>query len=206
MNSNTALYLLDFAKTIAGGYTNKIQAKDNPKDFAHINFFFIPISWSILKDPGFYSEQSYEYDPWAPYRQNIHRLYFNDDYLIMENYTLNNSERVAGASIYPTLLDQIRRDRITFRPGCSMNFKLINTGHYKGSIEEGNKCLTSRSGELTYIMSKVEIANKIWTSEEKGFNLKSNKQVWGSENGPFIFHKYINLDSDINEEWLRGKK
>ena len=52
--------LLKFAKTLAGHYSNREQSQDNPKDFAHINIFFRPLPWDVLKAPGFYSEQSYD--------------------------------------------------------------------------------------------------------------------------------------------------
>ena len=72
MNKNLAL--AEFAKTLAGVYDNIEQSQKDPKDFAHINIFFRPLPWDVLKAPGFYSEQSYDHDPWRPYRQGIHRL------------------------------------------------------------------------------------------------------------------------------------
>ena len=71
-DNNEALLL--FAKTLSGHYSNLEQSQENPKDFAHINIFFRPLPWDVLKGPGFYSEQSYDHDPWRPYRQGVHRL------------------------------------------------------------------------------------------------------------------------------------
>ena len=69
--------LLRFVKTLAGKYSNFEQAQLDPKYFAHINTYFRPIEWDIFNAPGFYSEQSYDYSPWAPYRQSLHRLLLN---------------------------------------------------------------------------------------------------------------------------------
>ena len=60
-----------FASVLAGQFSNKEQSQENPKDFAHINIYFRPLPWSVLKAPAFYSEQSYDYSPWSPYRQGV---------------------------------------------------------------------------------------------------------------------------------------
>ena len=206
MDSINNKHLLDFAKIIAGGYTNKLQAQKDSKNFPHINFYFIPISWSILNAPAFYSEQSYEYDPWAPYRQNVHKLIFNNMTLIMENYMIINKERIAGAYQNPKLLKEIKKEKISIRSGCSMVFESLKFGHYIGEVEAGKKCLIYRSKESTYLISKVEIKNKVWTSEERGLNTTTDRYVWGSEKGPFIFNKIVDLGQDLGEEWIDGKK
>ena len=85
--SDTNEALLLFAKTLSGHYSNLQQSQENPKDFAHINIFFRPLPWDVLKAPGFYSEQSYDHDPWRPYRQGIHRLLpAEGETFIVENY------------------------------------------------------------------------------------------------------------------------
>ena len=78
--------LILFANTLAGVYDNYDQSQENPKDFARINIFFRPLPWNIFEGPGFYSEQCYDYAPWEPYRQGLHRLKKKDDLFIMENY------------------------------------------------------------------------------------------------------------------------
>ena len=85
-----------------------------------------------------------------------------------------------------------------------MLFKSINFGHYIGGIEPGKKCLISQSRESTYLISKVEIKNKVWTSEERGLNTKNDKYVWGSEKGPFIFNKVVDLGENLGGEWISG--
>ena len=82
MISQSSLFL--FANTLTKKYSNYEQAQENPKDFAHINIYFRPIDWSILNGPWFYSEQSYDYAPWSPYRQGLHKLSTFGDIYVME--------------------------------------------------------------------------------------------------------------------------
>ena len=77
-----------FAKTLTGHYSNKEQAQRNPQFFAHINIYFRPLEWSTFEGPWFYSEQSYDYAPWSPYKQAFHRLIKSKDIFIVENYSI----------------------------------------------------------------------------------------------------------------------
>ena len=113
MNKTSSLI---FARTLSGHFSNKDQAQNSPNKFAHINIYFRPISWSILKGPGFYSEQSYDYSPWLPYRQGLHKLLWDKKYFIIENYEIKELERVAGAGFEPALLEEIKGKEIFQRP------------------------------------------------------------------------------------------
>ena len=105
MNKNLAL--AEFAKTLSGVYDNIEQSQKDPKDFARINIFFRPLPWHIFEGPGFYSEQCYDYAPWDPYRQGIHRLTTHEDTFVVENYGFTNPRRLAGAGRDPQIMNAI---------------------------------------------------------------------------------------------------
>jgi len=202
MNIETNNAILKFAKIISGAYSNELQSQSFPKDFAHINIFFRPIDWSIMNGPGLYSEQIYNYSPWSPYRQALHKIYMSQGILKVENYMLKNKERIAGAGNDKKLLEELHRDKILIRPGCTMLFKLIKESFYIGNIEEGNKCILHRDGKETYLVSKVELREDSLISEDSGIDKETNQKVWGSENGAFIFKKTRSFKEDINEKWI----
>ena len=114
--------LINFGKTIAGKYTNKTQAQLQPKKFAHINIYFQPLPWSVLKGPGFYSEQSFDYSPWTPYRQSVHMLSIKNGVFIMNNFLINEAIRVAGGGFNRNLLTGLAKINLKLRSGCSMHF------------------------------------------------------------------------------------
>ena len=193
--------LLLFAQTMAGIYSNYEQAQFQPNKFAHINIYFRPLSWSILKGPWFYSEQSYDYDPWSPYRQGIHKLIKIENTFIVENYALNVPQRVAGSGFNQELLNNIQRKDFIQRSGCAMHFKETSPGHYLGQVETGRKCLIKTSEAITYLVSKVEFDNNNWTSLDEGIDISSNKKVWGSEHGPLKFKKIKSLSNLMVGQW-----
>ncbi len=193
--------LILFSETLAGKYSNKDQAQENPRYFANINIYFVPLSWSIFQGPGFYSEQSFDYSPWSPYRQGLHKLYQKKDILIMNNYQLERPERLAGAGFRPELLNDLKNISATPRLGCAMYFKEVKPGHYQGSVEPGKKCLIKRDDCLTYLKSKVEFNDYSWTSLDQGFDIETNKLKWGSEYGPLKFKRLSNLSNEIRKNW-----
>ena len=195
--------LLVFARTLSGRFSNKEQVQKNPRLFAHINIYFLPLPWSIFRGPGFYSEQSYDYSPWSPYRQSIHRLVELDQLIIMENYRLKNEQRIAGAGLYPSLLKNIKLNKSEFRAGCSMHFREISPGHYQGEVEPGRLCIIPWQGEKTYLTSKVEFDKYNWESLDQGFNIKTNQHVWGSENGPLYFKRIYTYDDTLTKNLSR---
>ncbi|MFL0754967.1 MAG: chromophore lyase CpcT/CpeT [Prochlorococcus sp.] len=193
---------LRFAKILAGHYSNKAQAQEDPVNFARINIYFQPLHWDVFRAPGYYSEQSYDYDPWRPYRQGIHKLKARKELFIVENYGLPEPIRIAGAGFQPDLLNNICADTLLPRYGCAMHFREITPGHYKGLVEPGNRCLIPREGKMTYLVSEVEFNEQIWVSRDSGFDPKTNEKLWGSEHGPLRFQRAANLGSHLTEGWL----
>jgi len=194
--------LLLFAKTLAGKYSNADQAQKEPKSFAHINIYFRPLKWDILKGPWFYSEQSYDYAPWSPYRQGIHKLSKIKGIFVVENYALKEPERLAGSGFMPELLQNINKNSFFKRCGCAMHFSRIKPGQYIGEVEPGKKCLITKGGKSTYLVSTVEFTKSKWIGIDEGFDIKSNKKVWGSIDGKLEFKKTEQIGINLFEDWL----
>ncbi len=193
--------ILDFAKTLSGQFSNREQSQNDPKYFAHINIFFIPINWSFFEAPGFYSEQSYDYDPWAPYRQGVHKLIKKGNVFVVKNYQLSVPQRFAGSGSEPSLLDDLTFDKILRRQGCDMHFKELGPRHYLGQIQPGRKCIIPRGDKITYLMSHVEINDERLLSLDEGYEVNTNHREWGSEHGPLQFKRVQSYNENITENW-----
>ena len=194
--------LLRFARTLAGHYSNHKQARENPKDFAHINIYFRPLEWAVLQGPGFYSEQSYDHDPWRPYRQGIHRLQLRGDTFVVENYGFPDAIRLAGSGQRPELLKSLDVSRLSPRCGCAMYFTEHAQGRYQGRVEPGEQCLVPRDGQMTYLVSEVDVDQTTWVSRDRGFDPKTHEQRWGSEHGPLQFERMAFFNDLITPAWL----
>jgi CpeT protein len=190
--------LITLARWMAGDFSNQKQAFENPKQYAHIHVFFRPLPFEFFSGIGFYSEQVYDYDLWTPYRQGIHRLIDNGDHIYIENYSLKDPVQYAGAARELTILQTINHGCIERRYCCSMIFK--RQGQiFQGGVEPGNKCLIPRNGHQTYLISEVELTENTWNSLDKGMDIETHQQIWGSTAGPLRFEKKQSFADEVAE-------
>jgi CpeT protein len=195
MNTTTTNNLITLAQWMAGDFSNGQQSIDNPQLFAHIHVFFRPLPFSFFNAIGFYSEQVYDYDLWSPYRQGIHRVVDRGEDIYIENYGLQDSIRYAGAGRELSILNTITTDAIERRHNCSMVFKRQDDTFY-GNVE-GTECLIDRQGCSTYLVSEVEVTATTFLSLDRGMDLTTHAQMWGSTNGPLKFAKIQDFSSEI---------
>ncbi|MBP5972389.1 chromophore lyase CpcT/CpeT [Brasilonema sp. CT11] len=188
MTSVKANDLTTLAQWMAGDFSNYKQSYHNPQQFAHIHIFFRPLPFEFFNAIGFYSEQVYDYDLWSPYRQGVHRFVDQGNQIYIENYSLNDPLLYAGAARELSILRTITPDCIERRYHCSMIFKREGE-MFLGSVEPGNKCLLERKGCLTYLISDVELTATTWVSLDKGMDVNTHQQVWGSTFGALEFEK-----------------
>jgi CpeT protein len=180
--------LLTLARWMAGDFSNYQQSRDNPKNYAHIHVFFRPLPFEFFSGIGLYSEQVFDYDLWSPYRQGVHRLVAQGDQIYIENYGLKSAFLYAGAARELDILKTITPACIERRYHCAMVFKREGD-LFRGSVEAGNLCLIERDGCQTYLISEVEVTETTWASLDRGMDVHTHEQIWGSTSGPLQFEK-----------------
>jgi CpeT protein len=189
-------HLMTLARWMAGEFSNAQQAYENPKDYAHIHVFFRPLPFAFFNGIGLYSEQVYDYDLWKPYRQGVHRLVDQGDRIYIENYSLKNAMFYAGSGRDLNILNTISPDCIERRHHCSMIFRREGDRFF-GSVEPGNQCLIQKNGCQTYLDSYVEMTETTWISLDKGLDINTHRQVWGSAFGPLRFIKKESFGHEV---------
>jgi CpeT protein len=173
---------------MAGDFSNRQQSTAEPQQFAHIHIFFRPLPFDFFNGIGFYSEQVYDHDLWTPYRQGIHRVVDRGEDTCVENYSLIDPIRYAGAARELSILKTITTDDISRRQHCSMVFNREGD-MFRGRVEPGNQCLIEKKGCMTYLISEVEITETTWFSLDRGMDVHTHEQVWGSTSGHLRFEK-----------------
>lgn len=188
--------LITLAQWMAGDFSNYKQSSKNPQQFAHIRIFFRPLPFEFFNAIGFYSEQVYDHDLWTPYRQGVHRLIDQGAQIYIENYSLNDPIQYAGAARELSILKTIKPDCIQRRYNCSMVFKRDGE-MFRGSVEPGNLCLIEKRGCSTYLVSDVEITETTWSSLDRGLDVNTHQQVWGSDSGSLWFEKRESFAAEV---------
>lgn len=187
------------ARAMAGGFSNQKQAMADPANYAHIRVFFRPLPWDFFGGLGFYSEQVYDHDLWLPYRQGIHRFvpYGNEVYI--ENYSINDALIYAGAGRNLDILRSIKSDQIERRCNCSMIFKQ-NGEAFEGRVE-GKCCFIEKKGQKTYLVSDAIFTETTFTGFDRGLDLETDEQIWGSAHGPLKFEKTDSYADEVSENY-----
>ncbi len=188
--------LMTLAHWMSGDFSNFNQAQENSKDYAHIHILFRPLPFDFFSGIGLYSEQVFDYDLWAPYRQGVHRLVAQEGQIYIENYGLDQPLLYAGASRDQNILESITPDCIKRRIHCSMVFKK-EADRFIGKVEPGNQCLIEKNGCSTYLDSYVEVTETTWVSLDRGMDIETHQQMWGSEHGPLRFEKQESFAHEV---------
>jgi len=196
MTQNYSDDLLTLAQWMAGDFSNAKQSRENPQQFAHIHILFRPLPFNFFNAIGFYSEQVYDHDLWSPYRQGVHRLVDQEGQVYIENYGLDDPVQYAGAAREPSILKTITPDVIQRRYHCSMVFKK-EENLFRGGVEPGNQCLIEKRGCQTYLVSEVEMTETTWSSIDRGMDVNTHKQIWGSMFGPLLFEKCQDFSREL---------
>ncbi|MFM9268586.1 chromophore lyase CpcT/CpeT [Tychonema sp. BBK16] len=196
MNSVKSNDLITLAQWMAGDFSNYKQSFDKPQQFAHIHILFRPLPFEFFNAIGFYSEQVYDHDLWTPYRQGVHKLIDQESQIYIENYSLNDPVQYAGAARELSILKTITPDCIQRRYNCSMVFKRDGE-MFRGSVEPGNQCLIEKRGCSTYLISDVEITATTWKSLDRGMDVNTHQQIWGSDSGSLWFEKRQSFAAEV---------
>lgn len=187
------------ACTMAGGFSNQKQAMADPMNYAHIRVFFRPLPLEFFGGLGFYSEQVYDHDLWLPYRQGIHRFVPQGNEVYIENYSLNNALTYAGAGRNLDILRSIKPELIERRCNCSMVFKQVGDA-FQGRVE-GKCCVIEKRGKKTYLVSDAEFTETSFTGFDRGLDVETDEQVWGSAHGPLKFEKVDSYADEVPKQF-----
>lgn len=184
------------ARWMAADFSNQQQAIDNPPLYAHIRVCIRPLEPAILGGMGLYLEQAYAYKLKFPYRARAMKFLPAGDHILLENYTLTEPETFYGASRDLAVLSQLKASHLQKMEGCNMIVKW--TGHsFLGKVEPGKACLVERKGQSTYLDSEFEVSEHHFRSWDRGRDLATDDQVWGSVAGPFQFERKASFAHEV---------
>jgi len=184
------------ARWMAADFSNQAQAFENPPFFAHIRVCMRPLPLDLLSGVSLFVEQAYDYMLDQPYRMRVLKLLERDGRLEIENYLVNQADQFRGASRDLTRLSQLRAEHLQKLPGCNMHVEW--TGHsFKGAVEPGKGCMVRRNNRDTYLDSTFEIDGERFISHDRGFDPKTDEQVWGSVAGPFQFVRWSSFADEV---------
>jgi hypothetical protein len=174
------------ANWMTGSFSSEEQA------YSDTNYFNIELEmvqiWNDRPDgPWIYVEQAAADYKEKPYRQRVYQLKKRNDGKIESIiYTIPHPLRFAGDFRKDIPLLRLTPDSLGLREGCDVVLFRVDEGYFDGGTV-GNKCKSDLRG-ASYATSSVTIMEDRVLSWDRGFD-ENNKQVWGAENGGYVFIK-----------------
>jgi hypothetical protein len=182
--------LMTLASWLAGDFSNWEQAIANPPFFAHVRVCIRPLP-QPLSPAGvwLYVEQAYDYEIHHPYRTAVLHLVEKEENLVIQNYRLLDPASYYGSARQPQRLQSLTVDQLEKLGGCDMLVQKTARQTFVGQVEPGKQCRVVRKGRETYLHSEFEVGADFFHSWDRGFDVETDKQVWGAIAGAFEFVK-----------------
>ena len=161
-----------FCNWFEGYFNNQIQAFSNPREYALIELEHRQISSDTFK-----VTQKYNYDD-KPYRETIIKISEIDStQLLLRNYKEDG-------------------DSLTLIDGCDiiMQFDDFDNSFYGKNTCKN--CIVPRGIKTTYLMTESILSNNLYMVIDRGFDVDTDEQIWGSTHGNFQFNKIKSLKTE----------
>jgi CpeT protein len=170
---------------LAGTYSNRQQAMAEPVWFIPVTLWYVLVEGLFSEGVGFFTEQVNEHTPEQPYRTRVLQLLENP--LRLENYRLKDQAAWAGAATKTGRLQTLSPDDLELLPGCTIELQ-CKDNRYFGTMKEGQGCRLSPDS-TSYVRIEFELTDTALITLDRGFDLVTNTQVWGSKGGAYHYLK-----------------
>jgi CpeT protein len=174
---------------LSGTYSNRQQAMAEPVWFIPVRLWYVPVPGLFSEGVGFFTEQVSEHTPEQPYRTRVLQLLENP--LRFENYRFRDQTAWAGAAQRTERLQTLSPEDLELLPGCTIELERKDNGYF-GAMKEGQGCRLS-SNSTSYVRIEFELTDTAFITLDRGFDLVTNTQVWGSRGGAYHYLKQASL-------------
>jgi len=152
-----------FISYFEGYFNNQAQAFYMPREFALIEVIHTKLSANKFK-----ITQQYIIDS-EPYRQAIVEVTQSSGKIVLKSYK-DEEQKV-------------------YLDGCDVTFEYdeeTDVFHGQNSCKE---CFVEKNGNNTYLVTEAFLTKDSYHVVDKGFDLETDEQVWGSYHGLFQFDR-----------------
>lgn len=173
------------ARWLAGTFSNREQALDQPVWFIPVTLWYVPLPHLFAEGLGFFTEQVNQHRPQEFYRSRVLQLL--DQPLRLENYRLRDQKAWAGASRDPDKLAHLRQEDVIWLPDCTI-WLTVAADHIHGAMDPQRECCLSPDAD-----TRIEIEFDLYPDGlytlDRGFKRGSREQVWGSRAGAYRYQR-----------------
>jgi len=179
--------LIKLKSFMVGSFNSQEQAEQDTNYYnISLHMYEIWPNQSSEDEFWLYVEQAVSKIQDRPYRQRIYHVFGVDkNKFKSEIYEISNSKDWILAWQAPTKFESLKKSEISLLEGCGVNLNYSKRA-FKGETNKEN-CFNNFRG-ASYATSEVTILKSSLKSWDRGYN-RDNIQIWGAENGPYVFNK-----------------
>ena len=152
-----------FISYFEGYFNNQKQAFHMPREFALIELTHTKISASKFR-----VAQKYIIDN-DPYRKAIVEVTQKDGKIVLKSYE-DTEEQL-------------------YKEGCDIIFEYDEELDRFHGVNVCNECYVQKGDKTTYLMTEAFLGKDYYTVVDKGLEVNTNEQLWGSKHGHFLFDR-----------------
>jgi CpeT protein len=107
----------------------------------------------------------------------------------LENYRFKDQAAWAGAAKDPERLKALSLEHLELLPDCTIELERRNDCYF-GKMKEGQECRLSPES-TSCVQIEFELTDRTFVTLDRGFDLMTHAQVWGSKAGPYHYLKQV---------------
>jgi len=189
--------LLTLASWMAGEFSNREQALDQPIWFVNLIWWQRPIPFDILGGVALFAEQANILKSDRPYRQRILQFVETNGKIQVKYWGFKDPSAWSGAGRDRDKLNQITVDDIEPLNGCLLDVTFSN-GCYKAEMSKGAKCYFQYMDETRQVVLGFEVTADSFWSGDRGVDPETGTAIWGAI---LDFYKFRKIQ-DFSQESL----
>jgi len=152
-----------FISYFEGYFDNQSQAFHQPREFALIELNHVKLSTNTFR-----VSQKYIIDQ-EPYRKAIIEVTQKDGKIVLKSYE-DTEEQI-------------------YKSGCDIIFEYDEELDRFHGVNACNECYVQKGDYETYLQTEAFLGNNYYTVVDRGLDINTNEQRWGSVHGFFQFDR-----------------
>ncbi len=173
------------AAWLAGTYSNRDQAMADPVWYVPVTLWYVRLPSLFDQGIGFFTEQVNQHTPQQYYRSRVVQVL--EDPLRLESHKLRHPSAWAGAAQDPVKLAQLSPVDLELLVDCTLT--LTDHGdHFRGQMSPGHPCRLN-PGDAVAIEICFDLYPNRFLTLDRGIEIATGKQTWGSRSGPYDYRK-----------------
>jgi len=189
--------LLTLTSWMAGEFSNREQALDQPVWFVNLVWWQRPIPFNVLGSIAIFAEQANVLKSDRPYRQRILQFIESDSKIQVKYWGFKDPSAWMGAGKSRDRLNQITINDIEPLSGCLLDVSLTN-GCYKAEMPKDAKCCFQYLNESRQVVLGFEVSADEFWSGDRGVDPETGSAIWGAIMDFYKFKKIQDFSQEFS--------